>query len=77
MYCNRFKRKCQCTPRPRSNGSKGAEAVYPFYPVSSILQNCCIKIDLFQTRSKGQKKLGLLDLVFFGFSRILLVKETL
>ncbi len=77
MYCNRFKRKCQCTPEPRRSRLKGAGIVYPFYQFLSDLQNSCTKIYLFQTRSKGQKKLGLLGLVFFMFITHTINKESL
>ncbi len=77
MYCNRLKRKCQCTPEPHSSRLKGAEVVYPFYAFLSDLQNSCIKVYLFQTRSKRQKKLGLLGLVFFMFMRNNIIKEIL
>lgn len=82
MYCNRLKRKCQCTPRPRSCWSKGAEILYPFEPSGSVLlQNSCTLVYqsnlkcLFQNRAKRQKKLGLLALFFWLFKSNNITKE--
>ena len=82
MYCNRLKRKCQCTPRPRSCRSKGAEILYPFESSSSVLlQDSCTLVYqsnlkyLFQNRAKRQKKLGLLALFFGLFKSNNITKE--
>ena len=82
MYCNRLKRKSQCTPRPRSCRSKGAGILYPFeLSVLSFLQNSCTLVYqsnpkyLFQYRAKRQKKLGLLALFFWPFKSNNISKE--
>lgn len=68
MYCSRYKRKCQCTPRPRMNRAYGAEGVYPFFQFASFfLQHSRIKAYLFQNRAKRQKHIGLLALFFWLF----------
>lgn len=82
MYCDRLKRKCQCTPRPRSCWSKGAEILYPFESSKSgFLQDSCTSVYqsnlkyLLQNRAKRQEKLGLLALFFWSLKSNNITKE--
>lgn len=59
MYCNRLKRKCQCTPRPRSSRPLGAEELFPFYSFFQLQnyykQNCCTQKSYFNIGPKDKK----------------------
>ena len=78
MYCNRFKRSCQCAPKPQLCGLKRARTIYSFFPsITFFLQHNCINKDPYGNRAKRQQEIGLLALFFWGNFFQNIVEESL